>query len=195
MTTNSTLRDIDLIEKALAGQEDCFDLLMQRHVVAIRRCLHVMIHSPSDREDLFQETFFKSWRYLSTFRADSSFRTWIVKIAINEARGLYRRRRIDRIVPVPLEEIAIDDASPREALARLEACHIIRTAIQGMPERYRRVLVLRDLHELSTVEVARQLDAGVSLVKTRLSRARKMLSKEVERPARMRRARLCQSEL
>lgn len=178
MTSLATLQDSALIERTLAGQSECFTVLMNRHIKAVRRRVKSMLRNTSDEDDLVQETFLKAWRHLHAFRSDASFRTWITRVATNEVLQQYRRDQRSRIAPAAtaLDDCASQDESPHEALVRLKARQTIRTAVTQLPEKYRQVVILRDLDELTTQEAARRLQFGIPLVKTRLFRARKMLS-------------------
>jgi len=181
MTPFATLQDSALIEGTLAGQSECFTVLMNRHMPAVRKRVKSMAANPSDEDDLVQETFLNAWRHLSSFRSDASFRTWITRVATNEVLQQYRRNRRSAIGPAAtgLDGCVSRDESPYQALARAEARQTIHTAVARLPEKYRRVLILRDLDELTTHEAARCLQSGIPLVKSRHFRARRMLSKVI----------------
>ena len=83
--------DRDLIRLTLEGQADCFTALMDRHLGAVKRCIGFMLRGNCAAEDLAQEVVLKAWRFLSAFRAESSFRTWLTRVAINEVRQFQRR--------------------------------------------------------------------------------------------------------
>jgi RNA polymerase sigma-70 factor (ECF subfamily) len=174
-----------LIEMALAGQAECFSVLMDRHITAVRRCIGAMIRNRSDVEDLVQDTFLKAWLRLSTFRFEAGFRAWITRVAVNEALALYRRRRSRSICPAPVNFDAFQSPSesPDEALARSEAHRTVRRAITGLPKEYQQILTLCDLEQLSANEAARQLQSSIPLVKARLFRARRMLCAAVKEQA------------
>ena len=93
----TTFEDDVLIELALAGQTECFSVLVDRHKTAVRRRIRSMLRNTADADDLVQEVFLKAWRHLASFRAEASFRTWIKQIAVNEVMQLYRRQRCSRI--------------------------------------------------------------------------------------------------
>ena len=181
MTSFSALQDSALIEGTLAGRSECFTVLMNRHMPAVRKRVKSMARNASDEDDLVQETFLNAWRHLSSFRADASFRTWITRVATNEVLQLYRRNRRSAIGPATtsLDGFASRDESPYQALVRMEARQTIHTAVARLPEKYRRVLILRDLDELNTHEAARCLQSGIPLIKSRHFRARRMLSKAI----------------
>jgi RNA polymerase sigma-70 factor (ECF subfamily) len=152
---------------------------MNRHLPAVRKRVKSISRNTSDEDDLVQETFLNAWRHLSSFRSDASFRTWITRVATNEVLQQYRRNRRSSIAPAAtdLDRFASHDESPYQALVRVEAYQTIRTAVARLPEKYRRVLILRDLDELTTHETARCIQSGLPLVKSRHFRARRMLSR------------------
>ncbi len=178
MTTSlASFEDSVLIELALAGQSECFAVLMDRHLVAVRGCIGSMVRSATDAEDLVQEVVLKVWRHLSTFRSESSFRTWLTRVAINEALQLYRRERSKPLCQAleDLDALASHSESPHQSYARLEMAQAVHGAVAELPPKYRQVLTLRDLEELSAQETARRLQSSVPAVKTRLFRARLMV--------------------
>jgi RNA polymerase sigma-70 factor (ECF subfamily) len=185
MTTSlPALEDSALIEMILAGQAECFTILMDRHLAAVKKRIRSMVRSAADADDLVQEVLLKVWLHLKTFRAESSFRTWMTRVAINEALQAHRRERcsaprsqelrdLDTFVS-PLE-------SPYRSLARTEMIQAVRKAVMKLPAKYRQVLILRDLDQLNTIETARSVQASVPAVKTRLVRARLMLLAGLQR--------------
>jgi RNA polymerase sigma factor (sigma-70 family) len=85
----AAIEDSTLIEMALAGQTECFSVLMGRHVSVVRSCIRSMVTNTTDVDDLVQDAFLKAWLHLSTFRFEASFRAWITRVAVNEALTLY----------------------------------------------------------------------------------------------------------
>ncbi len=183
-TVDAKLRSRDdqaLIEMTLAGNNSCFDVLMERHLHAIRKRVESMIPNQAEAADVLQEVQLKVWSHLSSFRCDSSFRTWITRVAINEALQSLRRTRTGRgCEPVDLDRLAASTDSPERSYAREEMAATIRRAILQLPAKFREVVVLRELKELSINDTARELKANRQLVKTRLFRARMMLSKALQ---------------
>jgi RNA polymerase sigma-70 factor, ECF subfamily len=176
------LNDDALIQLALAGQADSFKALMDRHLLAVRKQIFWMVPDGNEIDDVLQDVQLKVWRHLSTFRSESSFRTWISRIAINEARMMRRRARpVYQYDEITLDRTAASNGCPYRSYAQLEMAQALRRAIRRLPEKFRQVLILRDLEELSTQETAQQMKAGKNLVKTRLLRARIMLAKALRR--------------
>lgn len=176
------LDDKALIKLALAGRGECFDALMHRHLSALKSRVHAMVSNAAEAEDVVQEVQLKAWTYLSSFRCDCSFRTWITRIAINESLQSHRRaKRGRRCEEFQLDSLSDSADSPFQSYARLEVAGIVQNAIGRLPSQSRQILVLRDLQELSIKETAQQLNASITLVKTRLFRARVMLLKALQR--------------
>jgi RNA polymerase sigma-70 factor (ECF subfamily) len=173
-----SLADKLLIELTLAGRQECFSALMDRHMGCVLRRIDGLIPNTSDAEDVAQEVQLKVWSNLSSFRYDSSFRTWMVRIAINESlqwhRSTNRRRHWDA---EELDGLPASTESAFQAYAREEAANAVRRAIHRLPSKFRQILVLREVGELSIKEAAKSLNASPQSIKTRLFRARRMLAK------------------
>lgn len=143
-----------------------------------------MTGCPEDAEDLTQETFFRAYRSLRSFRGECSVSTWIFRIAANLCTDQYRRNRkrplsIDS--PVMYEddqlkyEIPDESPSPADIAENIELRNTIMCAIERLPEEQKKVVLLRDVYELKYEEVAFCLGIPVGTVKSRLHRARLLL--------------------
>jgi RNA polymerase sigma-70 factor, ECF subfamily len=172
------MEDRTLIEMAVAGRAECFSILMERYKTVVTNCIGAMVRDRSDVEDLVQDTFLKAWLKLATFRFEASFRTWITRVALNEALALHRRRRRRPFCQgqTDFENFRCPVEAPDETLVRSEVQRTLHRAIGSLPYKYREVLILCDLKQMSSKETARHLKASIALVKTRLFRARRMLS-------------------
>jgi RNA polymerase sigma-70 factor (ECF subfamily) len=179
----ATFEDSALIKMALAGQTECFTVLTNRHLPAVRRRIGSIVPNTTDADDLLQEVLLKVWIHLSTFRSESSFRTWMTRVAINEALQSFRRERCRPLCQSvrDLDALASHGESPHQSLSRVEVTRAIRSAVAGLPAKYSQVLILRDLEELSVRETAQCLQSSVPAVKTRLFRARLMLLTALQR--------------
>ncbi len=183
-------RDRDLIARILAGERELFHELVRPYEKSVYFAAFSVLQNPDDAEDAAQETVFKALKNLHTFRAEAKFSTWLVSIALNEARGRLRHTRLLEFDPIdaePNEEsgdftpAVISDwrEVPLEALERKELRELLRDALQGLPEMYREILVLRDVQECSIAEAAATLGVNEGVVKTRLLRARLMMQKQL----------------
>jgi RNA polymerase sigma-70 factor, ECF subfamily len=167
-----------LIEMAIAGRSDCFSVLVDRHLAAVRRHLRTMVPNEPDQEDVLQEVLLKVWRHLADFRLECNLRTWMIKIAINEVRQWHRRRGARQLFQ-RLEDsgpIASMQDSPEKRLLRNEAAHAVQSGLAALPAKYRDVLVLRYLQENTGEDTAKFLGMTVPAMKTQTFRARRLLS-------------------
>jgi RNA polymerase sigma-70 factor (ECF subfamily) len=173
----ATFEDSALIKLALAGQTECFTVLTNRHLPAVRRRIASLVPNTTDVDDLLQEVLLKVWRHLSTFRSESTFRTWMTRVAINEALQSYRRGQSRPICQAlgEFDTFAAHNESALQALTRAETTQVVRKAVVALPAKYRQALILRHLEQLSLRETAQCLRSSIPAVKTRLFRARLML--------------------
>src|ERR1700693_4965699 len=134
----ATFEDSALIKLALAGQTECFTVLTNRHLPAVRRRIGSIIRNTTDVDDLLQEVLLKVWRHLSTFRAESTFRTWMMRIAINEALQSYRREQRRAICQAfgDFDTFASPKESPLQSLTRAETTKVVRRAVVELPTKY-----------------------------------------------------------
>jgi RNA polymerase sigma-70 factor (ECF subfamily) len=184
MPSLSTCADNVLIQMAVEGRSDCFALLMERHLTVIRRLLRLMVSNQADLEDIVQEVLLKVWRRLDSLRSDSSLRPWMISVAINQVRQSYRRAQ-HRPFCQPIDDfpaLASCGETVDQYLVRAEAKEAVHSAVAKLPQKYREVLVLRDLIELDSEETAQRLRMTIPAVKTRLFRARLMLSSSLPKP-------------
>ena len=151
--------DEDLVQACLAGSQDAFDVLVQRHRRAIYRLCYGFVG------DLSQDVFLRVHRGLRRFKGKSSLSTWLYRIGVNVCLS-----RVGSKVP-PTEAIQddrhIDPRSddPAERVLRVERAARVRAAIMRLPERQRATLILRMYHELSHQEIASILGNSVGAVK------------------------------
>jgi RNA polymerase sigma-70 factor (ECF subfamily) len=171
------LQDDTLINLVLAGQPEFFTLLMDRHLAAVKKRICTFVRNAAEAEDLLQEVLLKVWLHLSTFRSESNFRTWMTRIAINEALQSFRKERCRRIAYAryDFDSLASPGESQFQSLANRERQQTLRNAVATLPANYRQVLIIRDFEELSEKETAQALHLSLTAVKTRLRRARLML--------------------
>ena len=175
----TTFADSALIQLALAGQNECFMVLANRYLPSVRKRVAAMVRNAADVDDLLQEVLLKVWRHLSTFRSQSSFRTWMTRVAINEALQSYRRaqRRLTCQPLADFDTFAAPGESALQSLTRAETTRVVRKAVVELPAKYRRVLILREFKQLSVEEIAQSLHSSIPAVKTQLFRARLMLQR------------------
>jgi RNA polymerase sigma-70 factor, ECF subfamily len=183
------------LERLKQGEAAAFNRLVEERHGDIYALLYRLTEDPEEARDLTQETFLQAFRHLAHFRGEADLRTWLYRIAVNQARNRWRwwkRRRRDRTVSLdapaaegfdaPLSARLPNeaDADPeRQTLAR-EREQALHAALKSLSRPYREVIVLRDIEGLSYEEVAATLDLNVGTVKSRLSRGRGELRRRLE---------------
>jgi RNA polymerase sigma-70 factor, ECF subfamily len=182
--------EADCIRRILAGEKHLFHELISPCERAIYFLLLSILHNEADAEDAAQETVIKVFRNLHMFRGDSQFKTWVLSIARNE--GLGRLRKVDRLREDSLDALTDGDSGdftpavltswrevPAEALEKQELAALIREAIDGLPDIYRNVVLLRDIEEMDVCQSAAALGLTEGTVKVRLHRARALLQRKL----------------
>jgi RNA polymerase sigma-70 factor, ECF subfamily len=188
-----TLSDERLVERARSRDGAAVQLIMQRHNRRLYRVARSVLNDDAEAEDVVQETYFRAFTHLDGFRGDAQLSTWLTRIALNEALGRLRRRRITvslkdidaindqgeaRVIYLPA---ARQDSDPEAAAARSEVRRLLEHAVDQLPASFRTVFVLRDIEEMSIEETASQLGLRPETVKTRLHRARRLLRQSLDR--------------
>ena len=168
------------VEDARAGDSGAFEALVLRYQTRIVNYASAMIHDAGAAEDVAQETFVRAWRGLGRFRGESSFKTWLYRIATNVARTqLDRRGRQARITDRSLDDEAEplqagDVQSPApDAETTLVAREAIDRALAELPDELRLALILRDVEGLDYKEIAGATGAPIGTVESRIFRARR----------------------
>lgn len=177
--------ELELIEKLKAGEAEAFDAFLDVYGSRLYNFASKMCKSSEDARDVMQDTLISAFKALKNFRGESSFRTWLFKIAVNACRKMRRKGKFE-----PERELSLDDfmpairdrtqkleiidwsQNPEELFLRSELRSVVKNAIAELPTKYRVVLVLRDLEQLSTDEVSEILKLSPEAVKSRLHRAR-----------------------
>ena len=181
-------REKELIARIIAGETELFHELIRPYERMVYLSILTMLRNDQEAEDAAQEVMINAFRHLKSFRGDARFSTWLVTIAMNEARQRLRKAKAVQLESLDQEKeeregdftpAVLTDwrEIPSEALEKKEMRQKLREAVEQLPPIYREVLVLRDLEELNQEETASALGISISLVKVRLHRARMMLQK------------------
>jgi RNA polymerase sigma-70 factor (ECF subfamily) len=185
---SAAARDAALIARILGGERELFHELVRPYEKSVYFATFSILQNEQDAEDAAQETMLKALKNLHNFRAESKFSTWLISIAVNEARARMRHARVLKFESVdqPAEDeegsftpAVITDwrEVPLQALERKELREQLQRAIASLPEIYREVLLLRDVEEFNIAETTAALGVSEGVVKTRLLRARLMMQK------------------
>ncbi|WP_426168194.1 RNA polymerase sigma factor [Pseudoduganella sp. R-31] len=158
-----------------------FEQLMRRHNRALYRTARSIVKDDAEAEDVLQEAYLLAFRAMADFRGEASMSTWLTRIVINEAIGRTRRRSAE-IIPLDVEDTMDEHQErPEQALLRSEARRLIERKIDGLPDSFRTVFVLRALEEMTVEETAACLAIPEATVRTRYFRARGLLREALSR--------------
>jgi RNA polymerase sigma-70 factor, ECF subfamily len=170
--------DTDLVRETLAGNGLSFQLLVERYQGRLFALARHYTKNPVEVEDIVQDTFLKAYTRLDSFQHQSSFYTWIYRIATNTVLDFLKRRGRCPVRAVEDPELVATDSDQRNLVrpdARLEQqeiAEITRAVLEELPEIFRTVLVLREFEDLPYQEIADVLGISIGTVESRLFRAR-----------------------
>ncbi len=160
------------------GEEKAFRILVDRYQEKVRNLIYSIFNNAELVDDLSQEVFIKVYENLRAFRFQSSFYTWLYRIAVNRSRDELRKRKIRKLFSLQ----SMIEKSDREVEVKLvsepknfDNEELITKALQALPENFRAAIILKDIDGLSYEEMATVMQCQIGTVKSRLSRARSML--------------------
>lgn len=184
----AALEDRRLLTGLQMGDQDAYESLIRRFQGPVYNLAWRLLNDPADASDVVQEVFLKVFRSVGTFRGDSSLRTWIYRIAINEShnrrRWLFRHRRGETAI-----EETFDDAESRERpllqggetpfdfTMNREAQELLEEGLAAINPVFSAALILREVEDLSYEEIAQVLDVSIGTVKSRILRGREALGR------------------
>lgn len=185
--------DGGLIENLRARDAAAFDTLINRYSSDVYALLYRLTSDPEEAADLTQETFLHALRSIKSFRGESELKTWLFRIAINESRNRFRwwkRRRRDQTLSLDAtigdsetqvwETISDNSISPEDEVLRRERTKALNDALGTLKAVYREAIVLCDIEGLSYEECAEALETNIGTVKSRISRGREELRRQLK---------------
>lgn len=184
--SKSKIEDIALIDEALAGSQAAFEKLMNKYYQHIYNLIYKMIFKKEDVEDLTQEAFIKAFNSLENFDSQFAFSTWLYKIATNNSIDYLRKKKLSTFSID--KEIASEDSDfkfeipdteyvPDNKIIEEERKKIIDEAIESLPDKYKKVIVLRHKNDMEYEEIAEKLELPLGTVKAHIFRGRELLNK------------------
>jgi RNA polymerase sigma-70 factor (ECF subfamily) len=187
--TDTIHADELLIERVKAGDMVAYNVMVSRYYDRIFTRVSQLLNNKQDAEEVTQDAFIRAQRGLENFRGDASFSTWLYQIATNLAHNRYwywfRRKRDQSIsLDQPLSEdgsltlenvMPSADENPGEAVVTQEFVDRVSECMQGLNEKHKEVLILRNVKNMTYDEIAQQLEISVGTVKSRIARARESL--------------------
>ena len=180
--------DARLASALRLGSEDAYELLVARFQQPVYNLVYRLLLDPGDSCDVVQEVFLKVFRNVAAFRGNSSLKTWIYRIAVNEAynhrRWFTRHRKKEICLEAEeegspnLQDVLSDPCrSPFDQVSNQETRVLVEQALTEIPSVFRAAVILRDMEEFSYEEIAEVLDLSLGTVKSRILRGRENLRK------------------
>ena len=182
----SSIEDDKYISKALKGREDFYKKLVDKYDRPIYFHIRKMIKHEEMVEDLVQEVFIKAFKNLKSYNHEYAFSTWLYRIATNHTIDYLRKKKLETFSindPVKTKDGEMEIQLPDHSFAtdapiiKSERKTIVQHAIANLPEKYRKVIQMRHMEELSYDEISVELDIPLGTVKAHIFRARELLYK------------------
>ncbi|MFH1144484.1 MAG: sigma-70 family RNA polymerase sigma factor [Candidatus Eisenbacteria bacterium] len=188
--TLSSLADEDLMEKIVEGSELAFELLVKRYQAKITNLVHRFIYDRDRAVEIAQEVFLRVFLHRKRYRRSGRFSTWIYTIAVNLAKNELRRKSrlrgvtsLDNLLEIAGDSgayLADKEPSPDQQTHQHRVEETVMAAIQQLPPKYREVILLRDIQQLTYEEIEQVLNIPGGTVRSRINRARSALKQILE---------------
>jgi len=175
--------DAQLVTASKNGDQDAFSLLVQRYQRRVFNLVFRMLQNYEEASEITQEAFLAAWQGLRSFRGEARFSTWLYRIAYNCAlKQLELRKREQTLNQALQSEQALEPADGGHAahLAMLDNQEMVQEQLSQLPPKYRIVLILRHLQDMTYEEMAEVLTMPVGTIKTHLFRARNLLKERLQ---------------
>jgi RNA polymerase sigma-70 factor (ECF subfamily) len=184
----AALEDRRLISSLQAGDENAYEQLIARFQTPVYSLAWRLLNDPADASDVVQEVFLKIFRNVGSFRGDSTLRTWVYRIAVNEAhnrrRWLFRHRRGETGIDENFDDgegrerpLTDSGETPFDFTMNREAQLLLEEGLAAINPVFRAALVLREVEDMSYEEIAAILEVSMGTVKSRIMRGREALRK------------------
>lgn len=174
--------DARLVVASKNGDQDAFSLLVQRYQRRVFNLVFRMLQNYEEACEITQETFLAAWQGLPAFRGEARFTTWLYRIAYNCSLKQLDARKRDQALQVALqsEQVLEDEERGSVDLARLDNQELVQEQLSQLPPKYRVVLILRHLQDMTYEEMAEVLTMPIGTIKTHLFRARNLLKERLQ---------------
>lgn len=177
----------DLIRQAKKGDVNAFEELIAGHQKRVYNIVYRFFNNPEDAMDISQEVFIKVYTSLKNFKENSSFSTWLYRIAVNTCIDFSRKKEIDTL-PIKEELAGIEQKTisspdlPEKVLEDKELKSVLEEAIKSLPESQKTCIILRDIQGFSYVEISEILSCSLGTIKSRINRGRQALREKLKDP-------------
>lgn len=183
-TVATTLEEDDarLVVACKNGDQDAFSLLVQRYQRRVFNLVFRMLQNYEEASEVTQEAFLAAWQGLPAFRGEARFSTWLYRIAYNCALKQLETRKRDKALHMALqaEQNLEEEASKMTLIEALDKQEMVQEQLSQLPPKYRIVLILRHLQDMTYEEMAEVLTMPIGTIKTHLFRARNLLKERLQ---------------
>lgn len=184
--TLTKLPDSKVVQRILEGEKELFEILLRRYNQRLFRVIRSYIHSEDDVQDIMQDSYVKAYTKLQQFNNQSSFSTWLIRIAINEALQHIRKNkrllsnygkieRLENIFQLP----DTNQMNPESQAIKSETRVLVERAVDQLPQKYKIIFMLQQVEGFTNPEIGACLGLTESNVKVRLHRAKNLLKEEL----------------
>jgi RNA polymerase sigma-70 factor (family 1) len=183
--SESSLEDDQYVQRAIGGDQDAFKMLMNKYQKPLYYHIVKMVKNHEQVEDIIQESFVKAFSNLGSYNTNYAFSTWLYRITTNHTIDYLRKKKLQttsinepvRAKDGEMQFQIVGSAETDRKIIRKERKKIVSEAIENLPEKYREVIQMRHLEEMSYQEISEELDLPLGTVKAHIFRAREMLYK------------------
>ena len=184
--------DAILVQRAVAGDQKAFELLVIKYQRRIQRLIGRMVRDVDLVEDISQETFIRAYRALRQFRGDAQFYTWLYRIAVNTAKKTLMDLKRNPTISEnsfksgsndetsPLENELTSEETPDAVLASKEIVEMVNAAMLALPDELQQAITLREIEGLSYEEISEVMSCPIGTVRSRIFRAREAISEKIK---------------
>ena len=172
--------DQQVVERVKAGDTALYEIIMRRYNQRLYRVARAILRDDTEAEDVMQDAYVRAYQHLDQFEGRAPFSAWLTRITVNEAlarlRSRNRNQQLDDAEDTGELRMNLVETSPdpEQNASSTELGHLLEEALLALPEKYRAVVMLRDVEELNTSETAAALDLSEENVKIRLHRGHEM---------------------
>lgn len=182
------ITESDIVKRVLNGEKELYEILIRRNNQKLYRIIRSYIKQTAEIEDVMQDTYLKAYKNLHQFRHTSEFSTWLIRIGINEALALIKKKKRASLITdlqqnnehfIKPQMADTNHSNPEKKLISHEARQLLESTIDLLDTKYRIVYIMREVEGMSMTEISVCLDLTNSNVKVRLHRAKKMLKEKL----------------
>lgn len=172
--------DVALVQATREGHRQAFDVIVERHRLAVYRLCYRFVSNHEDASDLTQDVFVRAYRGLGGFKGNAAFSTWLYRIGVNVCLNRVSAKVPQLVELEPERHIDLLGPRPESDTVSGERARIVRRAIASLPKKQRATLVLRVYHDLSHEQIAAVLGNSIGTVKANFFHALRNLKRVLE---------------